>query len=79
MNSRLLKAAIVKSGLSREELAKKIGISTTTLSYKISGKRVWTRDNMYSILAKNKNTAERIISRSLLVELLLFKLRTACI
>lgn len=30
MNSRLLKAAIVKSGLSREELAKKIGVSTTT-------------------------------------------------
>lgn len=61
MNSRLLKAAIVKSGLSREELAKKIGVSTTTLSYKISGKRVWTRDNMYSIMnALNLTESEMV-------------------
>lgn len=61
MNSRLLKAAIVKSGLSREELAKKIGVSTTTLSYKISGKRAWTRDNMYSIMnALNLTESEMV-------------------
>lgn len=44
VNKNLLKGKIVASGISRKELAHRLGMSESTLSDKINGKRSFTVD-----------------------------------
>ena len=48
-NTKLLKAKMVEKGYTLATLSKKIGISRTSMSYKINGKREFTAKEIYSI------------------------------
>lgn len=48
-NKRKLEAAIIESGKRREDIAAYLGISLTTLSYKINGQREFKGSEIYKI------------------------------
>lgn len=59
-NQLKLEAAIKESGKSREEIARVLGVSTTTLSYKITGQREFKGSEIFNICnlleVKDKNS-----------------------
>lgn len=62
-NQKLLKAKIIAQGLTRAEMAKKIGISLTTLNYKLNGRQEFKLSEVKkicSILNLNKIEREKI-------------------
>lgn len=62
-NQKLLKAKIIAQGLTRAEIAKKIGISLTTLNYKLNGRQEFKLSEVKkicTILNLNKTERERI-------------------
>ena len=44
-----LKAILVENGLTQKQVAEKIGISSTSLNYKISNKRPFNSDEMFRL------------------------------
>ena len=62
-NQKLLKAKIIAQGLTRAEMAKKIGISLTTLNYKLNGRqelKLSEVKKICTILNLNKTEREKI-------------------
>lgn len=62
-NQKLLKAKIIAQGLTRAEMAKKIGISLTTLNYKLNGRQEFKLSEVKkicTILNLNKTEREKI-------------------
>ena len=62
-NQKLLKAKIIAHGLTRAEMAKKIGISLTTLNYKLNGRQEFKLSEVKkicTILNLNKTEREKI-------------------
>ena len=63
-NQKLLKAKIIAQGLTRAEMAKKIGISLTTLNYKLNGRQEFKLSEVKkicTILNLNKTEREKIL------------------
>lgn len=58
MNKNELKAQMVRHGDSSQNLAKALGISQTSLSEKINGKREFTRSQIAVIKARYELSAE---------------------
>lgn len=48
-NTNLLKGKIMEKGLTIQSLANKVGISHTSMSYKINNKRCFTATEIYNI------------------------------
>lgn len=48
-NKKLLRAKILENGYTQELLAKELGISTTSLNYKINNKRPFSSTEMFKI------------------------------
>lgn len=62
-NQKLLKAKIIAQGFTRAEMAKKIGISLTTLNYKLNGRQEFKLSEVKkicTILNLNKTEREKI-------------------
>lgn len=62
-NQKLLKAKIIAQGLTRAEIAKKMGISLTTLNYKLNGRQEFKLSEMKkicTILNLSKSEREKI-------------------
>jgi transcriptional regulator with XRE-family HTH domain len=62
-NQKLLKAKIIAQGFTRAEIAKKMGISLTTLNYKLNGRQEFKLSEMKkicTILNLNKSEREKI-------------------
>lgn len=49
MNANLLKAALAERGMNQAQLARKIGISTNSMSRKMNGKRDFTLSEVLAI------------------------------
>lgn len=62
-NQKLLKAKIIAQGFTRAEIAKKMGISLTTLNYKLNGRQEFKLSELKkicTILNLNKSEREKI-------------------
>lgn len=62
-NQKLLKAKIIAQGFTRAEIAKKMGISLTTLNYKLNGRQEFKLSEVKkicTILNLNKSEREKI-------------------
>lgn len=62
-NQKLLKAKIIAQGFTRAEIAKKMGISLTTLNYKLNGRQEFKLSEMKkicTILNLSKSEREKI-------------------
>ena len=71
LNANLLKAAIVRAGLTQQEFAKSIGISQNTLTSKLKGERSFNLDeidrtcNVLNIVENDEKCAIFLSSSSL--------------
>lgn len=48
-DTKKLKAILVENGVTQKEIAKKLGISSTSFNYKLSNKRPFNADEMFKL------------------------------